>query len=140
MRPETLNRERGVTLIEVLITLVVISIGLLAMAMMMIKATQYSQASFDRSATVIQASDLVERLWASACELPANGNLIVDAWKTDNSIVIPAGWDGTLVNITESDNLFEVEIHIPLVNKNEAGGEQLEEITQSAFIPNVCGN
>lgn len=139
------RRERGVTLIEVLITLVVVSVGLLSLAMLQIKATTYSQSSFDRAVAVVQASDLVDRLWAGACKLTSTQNTLVSGWRTEHqldtsvSAATTAGWSDDLVTISKNDDVFEVEIHLPIVNKNE-NGEEIAEIVQAAYVPAINCN
>lgn len=89
-------KNAGFSLIEVLITMVVISIALLGVGILQIKAMQYSYASYQRSVATIQANDLVERLWAGMCALPASRAAIAAEWVTTNTNSLPS-WSGTLV-------------------------------------------
>lgn len=63
------SRQRGVSLIEALITMVVLSVGLLSVAALQVRALQVSHNSYQRSIAVVQANDAVERLWAGICVL-----------------------------------------------------------------------
>lgn len=90
-----LKKNAGFTLIEVLITVTIISIALLGLAVLQIKAMQYSYASYQRSVATIQANDLVERLWAGMCSLPAGRDNISKEWATANANSLP-NWSGTL--------------------------------------------
>lgn len=91
----------GFTLIEVLVALVVLSIGLLGVAGLQLRSLQSSHASYERTVVTLQAHDLVERMWAGICSLyDANGNLVSgsattirNAWATDHN---PVG--GTFAN------------------------------------------
>ena len=92
----------GFTLIEILIALLVLSIGLLGLAAVQFQSLQNSQASYERSMATMQARDLVERLWAGICDLyDEDGTLvpgvlgeideenttvgkIVDSWVNDH--------------------------------------------------------
>jgi hypothetical protein len=56
-------------MIEVLIAMVVVSIGLLGVAALQTKSLQSSGESEEISIATIRASDLGERLWAMACQL-----------------------------------------------------------------------
>ena len=76
----------GFTLIEILIALVVLSIGLLGLAAVQVQSLQNSYASYERSMATMQARDLVERLWAGICDLyDEDGNLdLAAAGKIDD--------------------------------------------------------
>ena len=54
--------QKGVGLIEVLITLLVLSVGLLGMATLQIKAVQQNQSSYLRSQAINLAYDLADRI------------------------------------------------------------------------------
>ena len=93
----------GFTLIEVLITMLVISVGILGIAVMQMKGLQFAQGSFERSIAVAQANDLADRLWTRLCGLSdpdtaiANAELeaVFDAWVADHSLSLPA-WNSIL--------------------------------------------
>lgn len=88
-------KNKGFTLIEVLITLVVLSIALLGVGVLQVKALQYSYASYQRSVATLQANDLVERLWSGMCALPGSKDTIVSEWVTSNTNSLP-NWSGSL--------------------------------------------
>lgn len=90
-----LIKNKGFTLIEVLITLVVLSVALLGVGVLQVKALQYSYASYQRSVATMQANDLVERLWAGMCALPTSKDTIAAEWVTSNTNSLP-NWSGTL--------------------------------------------
>lgn len=76
--------ERGFTLLEVLVTLVVVSIGLISIAQLQTRSLQYSHASLQRTIAVVQANDLVERFWTGYCDanaLAEDGPIFTD-WET----------------------------------------------------------
>ena len=84
----------GFTLIEILIALLVLSIGLLGLAAVQFQSLQNSQASYERSMATMQARDLVERLWAGICDLyDEDGTLVpgvlgeIDEENTTNTTV-----------------------------------------------------
>lgn len=78
----------GFSLIEVMVTLLVLSIGLLGVAALQVAALQYSNTSLHRSMAVIQANDLVERMWTNICE-------ITDS--TQQSAIV-ADWNAAYLN------------------------------------------
>lgn len=88
-------RARGFSLVEALVAMAVISIGLLGVAALQAKSLQFSYASYQRSLATAQANDLVERLWAGACALPAARDDIKAEWEDAHGASLP-GWTGTL--------------------------------------------
>lgn len=81
------RRDRGVSLIEVLVTVAVLSIGLLGVAALQLRAIKTSEAAFQRTIANIQAQDLVERYWAGACEMQSalKRRAIEDMWRDAQS-------------------------------------------------------
>lgn len=59
-----MKQQRGFSLIEALIALVVLSIGLIGVAAMQLKALQSANAGYQRSVASVAAVDAQERLWA----------------------------------------------------------------------------
>jgi type IV pilus assembly protein PilV len=58
--------EKGFTLVEVLVALVILAIGLLGIAMMQTTALTANQGGYLRSQAVLQVQDIVERMRANA--------------------------------------------------------------------------
>ncbi|HEY9816903.1 MAG TPA: type IV pilus modification protein PilV [Candidatus Obscuribacterales bacterium] len=56
-------QARGFTLIEALVALLVLSVGLLGLAMMQVKSMKNTHVAYQRSIATIAAQDIVERLW-----------------------------------------------------------------------------
>ncbi|EHJ94944.1 type IV pilus modification protein PilV [Vreelandella boliviensis] len=85
-----MNSQRGFSLIEALIALVVLSIGLIGVAAMQLKALQSANAGYQRSLASVAAVDAQERLWAAlttlnpgeTCE-DIDSSAVEDAWKDD---------------------------------------------------------
>lgn len=73
--------QRGFSLIEALIALVVLSVGLLGVAAMQLKALQSANAGYQRSVASVAAVDAYERLWA-ALQPGNNCDVIVDEVQT----------------------------------------------------------
>src|SRR5690554_8195605 len=78
MKP--LIRAKGFTLLEALIALLVLSIGMLGVAAMQLKALQGAHAAYQRSIASLAAQDAQERLWASMI------NLQCPDWAAANQI------------------------------------------------------
>jgi type IV pilus assembly protein PilV len=64
------NTEQGFSLIEVLVTLVLISIGMLGMVTLQTRTIQYTQDSAQRNTAIMLANDLVEMMRAMPAGLP----------------------------------------------------------------------
>lgn len=61
-KPVETHRQRGVSLIEVLVALFVLAFGMLGIAGMQTMAMKANQSAFERNAAVISASSIVERI------------------------------------------------------------------------------
>ena len=59
------NLQKGVGLLEVLIALVLISIGFLAVGRMQIEGMHYSQSAYNRSQAYFMANDIIDRMRAN---------------------------------------------------------------------------
>ena len=64
-----MRQQRGFSLIEALIALLVLSIGLIGVAAMQLKALQSANAGYQRSVASVSAVDAQERLWATLAAL-----------------------------------------------------------------------
>jgi len=70
---------RGFTLIEVLISILVFSFGLLGAAAMQAVTVQAATQNGDRSRAGLLANEMVSMLWAAQSATPASADL--DAWR-----------------------------------------------------------
>ncbi len=80
--PFTRGTQQGFTLIEVLVSFIVLSIGLLGLASLQLNALKSSHSAYQRTVASIIAMDAGERLWA---ELAKSKNLnaandVEEAW------------------------------------------------------------
>ena len=89
--PPCRARQSGFSLVEVMITLLVLSIGLLGIAALQVVTLQASSTSLHRSIAVIQANDLVERLWANVCDVADDERRqdIEEEWNDAHADSIP---------------------------------------------------
>lgn len=67
------GRERGLTLIEVLVTMVLLGVGLLGLAGLQLRGMQVNQGSTFRSQAAILAEDLIDRMRADPATAAAQG-------------------------------------------------------------------
>ena len=130
--PPCRARKSGFSLIEVMVTLLVLSIGLLGVAALQVVSLQYSSTSLHRSIAVIQANDLVERLWANICQISdatERGN-IVSGWDIAHANSLP-GRSGAL-RFT-APPVYEIEVSW----SEQRLGEGTRDFTYSTILPNL---
>ena len=113
MNRSLVGHQRGVGLIEVLVTVLIISTALMGLATLQSRALQYNQGSYFRSQANILAADILDRMrtytvvetvWVGGGSLPqinAAALADVEAWKNNIIASLPNG-KGTLtcVNAT----------------------------------------
>lgn len=87
--------ERGFTLIEVMVALVVLSIGLLGIAAMQLQGLKNAHSAYQRTIASIIAMDAAERLWLELADGEVTDAVVdaveldwVNAWDTDRSPII----------------------------------------------------
>jgi type IV pilus assembly protein PilV len=97
------SQQQGVGLLEVLVTALVLAVGLLGMAVLQIKSTQFNQSAYIRSQANILAYDIADRMRANpkvsyniaVGTAAPTGTALVDIdlnqWKNQLSGSLPAG-------------------------------------------------
>jgi type IV pilus assembly protein PilV len=95
----------GATLIEVLVAVVVLSVGLLGIAALQLKGLQSAHAAYQRTVATIIAHDAVERLWvARAAGAAIDAGAVQSGWLAHwrtSDITLPA-LDGTITRVGSS--------------------------------------
>jgi len=120
-----MSSQRGFSLIEALIALVVLSIGLIGVAAMQLKALQSANAGYQRSVASVAAVDAQERLWAEWAKPTVNSCDDIDGneanWRdnwfadSDSKPLRNVKEQGGRIEPTETDCEFTIEID--LVNR-----------------------
>ena len=62
-----LSQQKGFTLLEALIAMLITGGALLGLGVVHLKSVQQSQLTAQRALVNIQANDLIDRLWADRC-------------------------------------------------------------------------
>jgi len=80
---------RGFTLIEVLVSLLIFSFGVLGLVGMQAKAIQFSLQSEDRMRASLLADEMVSSMWANKSTTP--GTATLTAWQQRVKDALPSG-------------------------------------------------
>lgn len=139
--PSPKQTQKGFTLVEVLVTLLVVSIGLLGVAKLQVLALKNSYATYQRSVASAQTQDLVERLWAGMCVLGDvnKRSAIVAEWRKEHEnrpatkISMP-DWSGSLV----VDNyIYQVTVSWTDYRGSKSGIGAAQSFKHFTSIPSV---
>ncbi|MCG5534691.1 type IV pilus modification protein PilV [Ectothiorhodospira mobilis] len=76
-----LQCQRGFSLIEALVALLVLSVGLLGLAALQLSALKGAHSAYQRTLASIAARDAQERLWMAAAEGPLQAAAVASAWR-----------------------------------------------------------
>lgn len=96
---------RGFTLIEVLVALLVLSVGLLGLAGLQLHALQYAHSSYQRTLVNIQALDMAERMWTHLAKPLAE----LDEWQKLNEASLPE-WKGEVAPAADQPGDYSIQI------------------------------
>jgi type IV pilus assembly protein PilV len=80
------SNEQGFSLIEVLVAIVVLSIGLLGLAALQLSGLRVGQSSFYRAQAAQFATDMADRMRANLAEARQYGLALADATPTGTSV------------------------------------------------------
>ena len=122
------NKQQGFTLLELLIAVVIASISVLGLAYTQTKSLQYARSSSQYTRASIEASNTVEEIWASLCDIQNDKTSIDDLALADgftrtfnpttfdNEMEITIAWADT--RLTDVDNEVTVKVIFPAINGN----------------------
>ena len=105
-----LKNIHGFSLVEVLVALVVLSIGMLSVATLYVRGLQFSQTALVRSGAVQLAADMADRIRANSTATVAY------AGGGANNNCIEGGIDCTPVQLAAND-IFVCWIRIPVAGR-----------------------
>lgn len=97
---QVLSRQRGISLIEVLMAVLIFSISLIGMAGLMMMATRSNQAAYLRTQVAFIAQNMADRMHANP----------VAVWKGDYNVSFPSTVTQTC-NTTTSCNVDQLANH-----------------------------
>lgn len=103
------RRARGFTLIEVLITLVIVAIGMLGIAALQFRGLQYSGDAFYRSQVNILAYDIADRIRQSGNPPNANAyDVALNNWVVPATR--PAGCNQTVQTVANDVTCWQAQV------------------------------
>jgi type IV pilus assembly protein PilV len=108
--PRRLRRlaQRGVSMIEVLVVLVLFSFGLIGMVGLQAKAVQYSVSAEDSSRAALLANEIVSAMWgANTINLPA---ATVAAWNAQVADATTRGLPNGTGTVVVNGNVATVTV------------------------------
>ncbi|MDN3521490.1 type IV pilus modification protein PilV [Halomonas ramblicola] len=132
------KREKGFTLLEVLVAVLVLAFGAITITALQFKSMKSSHVSYQRSMATVAGQDMIERLWVEMAtnppDCPSGAGLdgVVDSWhqqweqflpsldkagavaRTGCKYVITVGW---------VDERFKDEVVSELVYETDLIGE-----------------
>ncbi|SDM11789.1 type IV pilus assembly protein PilV [Modicisalibacter muralis] len=135
-------RCQGFSLIEALIALLVLSIGLLGVAGMQLKALQGAHMAYQRSLANVIAIDAQERLWSrlqpgQACPPVSD---VSDDWKKawfsdggDGRETLPGGGDSAIE--TGADGPCSYRVTVDWQETRKEGNEDISPFTYQFSLP-----
>ena len=113
-KPQLLQRARGFSLIEVLVALLVLSIGLLGLAMLQIQGMRFTTDSYQRTQATLLAYDLMDRMRANKVGADAGAYCLTTAAPADpcNTTASPALNDcGDIGGCTTKEDLAAYDLY-----------------------------
>ncbi|WP_311064868.1 type IV pilus modification protein PilV [Halomonas sp. DWK9] len=124
--------QRGFSLVEALVALVILSLGVISVAAMQLKAIQSAHSGYQQSLVSVAALDAQERVWAAVQQVERCQDIPLgviesewrDAWFSGaESSLIPKGNAEKSV-MTRSGCQFSVSVHLD--THDEESGTSIE--------------
>ena len=138
-------REAGMTLVEVLVALVVLSVGLLGIAAMQAVGLRSMQSAGSRSQATLLAYDIVDRMRANRTRATdgeydidfeadlEDANADVVDWKGRLAAALPAG-DGSIATAGAAPTTVTITIRWLDRDENRAADAQQLQFTTTATL------
>ncbi len=104
----TRRRARGMTLIEVLCAMMVMTIGLLGLMSLMARASQTTAASDDSQRAAVLANEIATEMWLAGTIALPNAN--VTAWQARVADATNMGLPAGVGNISTANNVARITI------------------------------
>ena len=109
-----LHRESGFSLIEVLVALLVLSIGLLGLAMLQVQGMRFTNDSYQRTQATLLAYDLMDRMRANKVGADAGAYCLTTAAPANpcnTTVVPPSNTCGDSGGCTTKEDLARYDLY-----------------------------
>lgn len=137
-----MKRQQGFSLIEALIALLVLSIGLIGVAAMQVKALQSATAGYQRSVVTLAAVDVQERIWAELVQGTKCSDMVENVenewakyWFGGESDTPIRHFSGDI-----EDNSADCEFNILITLSDNESSSAGETFTYAFRLPDLPGN
>jgi type IV pilus assembly protein PilV len=109
------NRQKGMSLIEVLVSILIFSVGILGLVALQMRATQASTDGEDRNRAALLANEAVSLIWTyQTVTLPT---AVLASWQTrvgytttPTSVGLPSGVGTIATDTTQTPNVTTITI------------------------------
>ncbi|ATC93461.1 type IV pilus modification PilV family protein [Pseudoalteromonas tunicata] len=130
-----IKNQKGFSLLEVVIAMLVASIALLGLASGQAKSLQFASNSLDYTVSIIQANNAIERVWANLCGLQ-HGAVAYDAGF--NAVLTPALARFTLTVTPAAPAAFSNNLTVKVSWNDDRMNDGLaNEVTLSPEFPSL---
>lgn len=119
-----LRLNKGFTLLELLVAIVIASLSVLGFAYTQTKSLQYAHSSQKHTLASIQASNTIEQIWDSICELQSGTKLLSELPAVDtgftrtfspttfnNELTVTINWNDT--RLSDVSNSVSTQVIFP---------------------------
>jgi len=134
MNPNTRQSERGFALIEVLVSLVIFSLGVVGLVGIQTRALQASTDAQDRSMAAMLANSATSEMWAIKSTTLSDG--AVEAWKEQVSESLPRGEGEITENTSGTDATISIK-WLSNTRKLQSTSSSTDGEEKSQFITKV---
>lgn len=124
------RKQVGVSLIEVMVALVVLSVGLLGLAVLQFKALQGTHAAYQATLASLIAADAEERLWLARANGVVSDAAVQTNWRSNWQNVLPDVQVGSLV--VGSGANFTISV---VWSESRFGGSATETFEYGVTLP-----
>jgi type IV pilus assembly protein PilV len=127
------KQEAGITLIEVLVSLLIFSLGFLGLVGLQARAVQFSSGAENRSRAALLANEIVSTMWTQQSTSLSSSQ--IEAWQarlsdmavsglpnvqgiisppdTDGTVTITIKWHAPSNKSTDQDSSYTTQVTIP---------------------------